>query len=100
VKKVQHMVVLQFKKGVPAEKIAELFGELARLRQVIPGIEHFSGGPYASQEGLHQGFTHGFLMTFRDAESRDRYLPHPEHERVKQAILPHIDNVLAFDFEE
>ena len=98
--KVQHMVVVRFKAGVPAEKITGLFAQLAGLRQVIPGIEHFSGGPSASPEGLNQGFTHGFLMTFRDAAARDVYLPHPEHERVKEAILPHVEDVIAFDFEE
>jgi hypothetical protein len=38
-------------------------------------------------------------MTFDSVESRDAYLPHPEHERVKSAILPHVDGVVAFDFE-
>ena len=65
-----------------------------RERQLIPGMEHFSGGRYSSPEGLHGGYTHGFLMTFRDAAARDGYLPHPEHERVKNAILPHIDGVI------
>lgn len=99
-KKTQHLVLLQFKAGVPAAMIAGLFADLGGLREVIPGIEHFSGGPYSSPEGLNQGFTHGFVMTFRDAESRNVYLDHPEHEKVKQAILPHIDNVIAFDYEE
>jgi hypothetical protein len=94
------MVVERFKDGVPAEKITGLFAQLAALQQVIPGIEHFSGGPYASPERLNQGFTHGFLMTFRDAAARDAYLPHPEQERVKQAILPHVEDIIAFDFEE
>jgi hypothetical protein len=94
------MVVVRFKPGVPAATVAELFAELGRLRQRIDGIEHFSWGPYASPEGLSGGFTHGFLMTFRDAAARDAYLPHPEHERVKRAILPHVEGVIAFDFEE
>jgi hypothetical protein len=38
-------------------------------------------------------------MTFQSAAARDAYLPHPAHEEVKQAILPCIDEVIAFDFE-
>jgi hypothetical protein len=80
-----------------------VFAELAGLKETIPGLLSFAGGPYASPEGLNRGFTHGFAMTFRDAKARDGYLPHPDHERVKESILPllegGLDGVLAFDFE-
>lgn len=97
---IQHMVLVKFKDDVEPPQIDELFQQLAGLQQKIPGMTHFSGGPYASHEGLNQGYTHGFLMTFESAEARDNYLPHPEHERVKAAILPCVDAVVAFDFEE
>jgi len=76
---------------------------LAALREKIPGLLDFSGGPYASPEGINQGFTHGFVMTFADTASRNAYLSHPEHEKVKQFVLPDIDGglsgVIAFDWE-
>lgn len=96
---VQHMVLLQMKPDVTAEKIVELFNLLAGLQQSIPGITYFAGGPYSSPEGLNQGYTHGFLMTFESIEARNKYLPHPEHERVKAELLQCIDNAIAFDFE-
>jgi hypothetical protein len=39
-------------------------------------------------------------MTFKTAEDRDTYLPHPEHERVKELVIPCVDDVVAFDFED
>jgi hypothetical protein len=96
---IQHMVLLKIKPEVTPEKITELFSQLAELQQLIPGITYFSGGPYSSSEGLNQGYTHGFLMTFESVDARDAYLPHPEHERVKATLLPCIDGVIAFDFE-
>lgn len=96
---VQHMVLLKFKSTIPQAKIDDLFAQLAELQSLIPGIMRFDGGPYASGEGLNKGFTHGFLMEFTSPEARDVYLPHPEHERVKSAIIPCIDDVIAFDFE-
>ncbi|MEQ8787978.1 MAG: Dabb family protein [Pirellulaceae bacterium] len=96
---VQHMVLLKFKPEISPETIDRLFADLAALQQKIPGITYFAGGPYSSHEGLNQGYTHGFLMTFENAAARDVYLPHPEHELVKSAILPCIDGVAAFDFE-
>ena len=99
-RKVQHMVVVQFKSPGGAAKADSLFAALKELPKRIPGIMYFSGGPYASREGLNQGFTHGFLFTFADAKARDNYLTHPEHQRLLEEYLPHLANVLAFDFEE
>jgi hypothetical protein len=65
----------------------------------MPGIKYFAGGPYASPEGLNQGYTHGFLVTFESSAARDAYLTHPEHEKIVELILPLLDGVLAFDFE-
>ena len=96
---IQHIVLLKFKPDVSADTISELFSQLKELKQLIPGIRSFAGGPYSSEEGLNQGYTHGFSMEFESAEARDSYLPHPEHERVKAAILPCIESVIAFDFE-
>jgi len=96
---IQHMVLVKIKPEVTPEKITELFNQLAELQQLIPGITYFSGGSYSSSEGLNQGYTHGFLMTFESVDARDAYLPHPEHERVKATLLPCIDGVITFDFE-
>jgi hypothetical protein len=96
---VQHMVLLKFKSDTPSEKIDQIFSDLSELQSLIPGIARFAGGPYASGEGMNQGFTHGFLMEFTSPAARDVYLPHPEHERVKATIIPCVDDVIAFDFE-
>lgn len=96
---IQHLVLVKFKPEVSADTIDQLFAQLAELKQLIPGISYFAGGPYSSHEGLNQGYTHGFLMTFESTEARDAYLPHPEHERVKDAILPNVEGVVSFDFE-
>jgi len=99
---VKHVVLLRFRQDTSPAKVDELFGLLRGLREKIPGILDFSGGAYSSDEGLNKAFTHGFVMTFVDAASRDAYLPHPEHEAVKQKILAEIDGgldaVVAFDW--
>ncbi|MBW3625623.1 MAG: Dabb family protein [Armatimonadetes bacterium] len=99
---VKHIVLLRFNSDTPLSTIEEIFSALAGLREKIPGILDFSGGPYDSPEGLNQGFNHGFIMTFDTANSRNVYLDHPEHEPVKQMILPHLEGgiggVIAFDY--
>ena len=97
-KKIHHIVLVKF----PAHKfqrLADLMADLEKLRTRLPGFLSLCGGPYASPEGLNQGYTHGLLMTFADAATRDRYLTHPDHDKIKQAFLPDLEGVVAFDFE-
>jgi hypothetical protein len=96
---VHHLVLLKFKPD-GADRAESLFAALAALRRQLPGFVHFCAGSYASPEGLNRGFTHGCLMTFADAQARNHYLDHPDHERVKQTFLPFVADVIAFDFEE
>jgi hypothetical protein len=99
---ITHVVLLKIRRDVPQAQIAAVFGALAGLRTKIPGLLSFSGGAYTSPEGMHKGFTHGFVMTFTDAAARDAYLPHPDHEVVKAMVLKvldgGVDGVVAFDY--
>jgi len=97
--KTKHITLLKFKEGTSQEKIDKVFEELLDLSETLPGIEDYVSGPNNSPEGLTQGFTHGFVMTFENAAARDAYVPHPDHERVKATLQPHIDSAIVFDFE-
>jgi hypothetical protein len=100
--RVKHVALVRFKKEMPPGKLKEIFAAVGRLRDTIPGLLDYSGGPYSSPEGLNQGFDHGFVMTFEDEASRNAYLTHPSHEVVKDMIIPWLDNglqgVIAFDW--
>ncbi|NUP95100.1 MAG: Dabb family protein [Planctomycetaceae bacterium] len=99
---ITHVVLLKIRKDVSKDQVAKVFEALAGLQKKVPGILSFSGGAYTSPEGLNRGFTHGFVMTFKDAASRDVYLPHPDHEVVKAIVLEVLDGgingVVAFDY--
>jgi hypothetical protein len=93
--KVYHLVLLKFKRP---DKAVELFAALGELKLHLPKMLEFHAGPYSSPEGMNQGYTHGFVMTFADEEARNEYLTHPEHVTIKDAFLPFLDAVIAFDF--
>lgn len=98
---VEHLVLFRFGRHVVSEEIAALFGDLRRLAQDIEGITRFRGGAYTSPEGLNQGWTHGFVMTFSSEAARNVYLTHPAHQQVVDKLLPllegGIQGALAFD---
>jgi stress responsive alpha/beta barrel protein len=94
---VHHIVLLTFKPGHDRQW-QPLLRALDALRPLIPGMMSLVGGPYDSPEGFNQGYTHGLLITFKDAAARNHYLDHPEHEKVKADFLPLVEKVVAFDF--
>ncbi len=96
---VRHFGMFQFKEEITKDQIKNCFEELAGMVGKIPGLQKVEHGPYESDEGLNEEFTHGFIMTFDSAENRDAYLPHPEHERVKEIVVPCLERVVVFDFE-
>ena len=93
-----HLAVARFKNGTDPEIIRNFFEEIGTLHHDVPGIVNYSWGVNDSSEGLSQGFTHGMAMTLRDAQVREAYLKHPRHLALKQAMLPHLDNVLVVDY--
>ncbi len=101
---VKHYGMFEFNEGTTEADIKECFDALSGMVGKIPGLQDVISGPYESPEGLNDDYTHGFIMTFDSPESRDAYLPHPEHEVVKQRILAMLDGgvdcVVAFDWLE
>ena len=99
----KHIVLLRFPPKTSHETIAEIFEAVDALRDMIPGIVDIDSGDYESPEGLNQGFTHAFVVTFTDVNARNIYLEHPNHEPVKQLIVDALEgnlaDVLAFDFK-
>lgn len=97
--KVKHIALFKFKEGTAQEQIDQAFDQILELSESIEGIEDYVGGTNNSSEGLHQGYTHGFVMTFSDASARDAYVAHADHDRVKTAVMPNIESIVIFDFE-
>ena len=96
---VQHIALFSFKAATPQSTAGRALDDLHRLAKVIPGITSFTAGLNNSPEGLADGLTHGFVMTFKDASARDAYLSNPEHEKFKAFVLPHIEKVIVFDYD-
>lgn len=95
----RHFGVFQFKPEITQEQIDESFVALVDLKNKIPGLISVEHGPYKSAEGLNDGFTHGFIMTFETAEDRDNYLPHPDHLVVVDLVQPRLERLVVFDFD-
>ena len=64
----------------------------------IKQIKKFEWGVNNSPEGLNQGLTHCFLVTFKSEKDREIYLPHPAHKAFVEILQPHLDKVTVIDY--
>lgn len=95
---IRHVVLFKFKEGTSEADVKKITDAFAKLPEQIAEIADFEWGTNDSPEGLAQGFTHCFLVTFKDAKARDAYLPHPAHKAFVDVLKSHLDKVLVVDY--
>lgn len=93
----RHIVSLQFKEEVSEEQQAQAIQKFWDLKDKIPEIKKFEGGPNLRNDGQNEAFSHCFILTFESEAARDIYLPHPEHMKVVEANKPLLSNILVVD---
>ena len=72
--------------------------DFAALKGKVDLIQDYEWGTNVSPEGLDDGFTHCFFVTFKNAEDLKKYLPHPEHQKFVKTLKGVIDKVLVVDY--
>jgi len=97
-KVLRHVVLFKFKQDATEKQIDEVVKAFAALPKKIDTIIDFEMGTDVSVENKAKGFTHGFIVTFRDDAGRAVYLPHPDHKAFGKLLGPILDDVLVFDF--
>jgi hypothetical protein len=95
----RHLVLFQYAPETSGETVAAIGVAFEELCARLPLVIGFERGVNSSPEGLNQGFTHAFLVTFATEADRDLYLPHPEHQEfVARWVSPHLAQVCVVDY--
>lgn len=94
----RHVVCFKFKDGTPDSEIKEIEKEFAALKGKIDGIIDFEWGATENIEPLNDGFTHCFVVTFKDKKGLEGYLPHADHLAFVSLLKPKLDKVFVFDY--
>ncbi len=89
---------LQIQREATPEDIQKVVTAFAALPKQINTIVDFEWGTDVGVENLSQGFTHCFLVTFRSAEARDAYLPHPAHKKFVELVKPLLEKPFVIDY--
>ncbi len=94
----RHAVFFQFKPESSAEQIEDVVTAFEALPGKISEIIDFEWGVNNSPEKLDDGFTHCFVLTFRDEAGRAAYLPHEAHKAFGDVLRPHMSKVFVIDY--
>ncbi|MHC4742753.1 MAG: Dabb family protein [Planctomycetota bacterium] len=97
-KLLRHVVLFRFKKDAKAEDIKAIEEAFAALPGKVDSIYDFEWGTDVSVEGLADGFTHCFVVTFKSEEDRAKYLPHPAHKAFGELLGPVLDKPFVVDY--
>lgn len=96
--KLRHVVLFKFLDDTSDADIKKVEDAFRLLPSRIETIVDFEFGVNNSPEGLNDGFTHCFFVTFRDEAGRAVYLPHAAHKAFVGVLKPHLDKVLVIDY--
>jgi len=88
----------KFKDDVTPAQVQEVIDAFAGLPKRIPTIIGFEHGTNVSKEGKSEGFTHIFVVTFKNEADRDAYIAHPAHDAYVKVVRDRRDKVVVFDY--
>ncbi|WP_272642356.1 Dabb family protein [Marinomonas mediterranea] len=91
-------MLIKFKKTSSDAEINKLKGLFESMPRKVEGVESVEWGINDSPEGKNKNYTHSVLMTFSDEAGRQNYLPHTEHEALKQVFAPLLEDIIVFDY--
>jgi hypothetical protein len=94
----RHVVMYKFKPELTAAQVQEVVDAFKGLPGKIPTIVEFEAGTNVSEEGKSEGFTHLFVVTFRDKAGLKVYLDHPAHADYVKVVKDRREKVIVFDY--
>jgi len=97
-KVLRHVVMFKFSQSATPASIQKIEASFAALPQKIKEIKGFEWGTNSSPEGLNQGLTHCFILTFTSDKDRDQYLIHPAHKAFGASLGKDVEKVTVVDF--
>lgn len=94
----RHVVLFKFKDSASPADVKTVEDAFRKLSTQVDTITGYEWGTNVSPENKNEGFTHCFMVTFKDKAGLETYLPHPAHDAFKAVLHPFLDKVLVIDF--
>jgi hypothetical protein len=77
------------------QQVVDAFSTMVKKVENVIGFEK---GLNSSKEGKSEGFTHVFVVTFKDEAGLQTYLKHPAHDEYVTVVKTKREKVVVFDY--
>ena len=94
----RHVVCFKFKDDATKEQVAAIEKAFSELPNKIDTITDYEWGTNVSPENHANGFTHCFIVSFKNKKGLEAYIPHPAPKAFVELLLPSLDKVFVIDF--
>ena len=94
----RHVVLFKFKDTAKPEEVKSIEDAFIALAKKIDTVKAFEWGTNVSPEGLNDGFTHCFFVSFADKAGLEVYLPHDAHKEFVSKLKPLLDKACVVDY--
>ncbi|KAA8998119.1 Dabb family protein [Affinibrenneria salicis] len=95
---IRHILLITFTHDASAAQIEQVKQAFLQMPDDVEGVQAVEWGINDSPEGKNEGFTHCVMMTFRDEQARQHYLPHPRHDALKAIFRPALSHIVVLDY--
>lgn len=97
-KKLRHVVAFKFKPEVSTEQMQKATEDFHALKEKIPQIIEFEGGPDLYFQKKSRKFTHCFIVTVKNEKDLATYGAHPDHKAFSKSVDPLLAEVMVVDY--
>jgi hypothetical protein len=95
---VRDVVLLKFVDTLPPAQVDAAVKRFLDLPDEIAEIQSIEGGRNISPEQLSEGYTHVFVLTFRNQTNRNAYLKHPARAKFIRSMEKELERCLIMDY--
>lgn len=97
-KKLRHVVAFKFKQEVTTEQMQKATEDFHALKEKVPQIIEFEGGPDLYFQKKNGEFTHCFIVTVKNEKDLAAYGAHPDHQAFSKSVDPLLAEVMVVDY--
>jgi stress responsive alpha/beta barrel protein len=93
----KHIAWFRFKEGIHEQRIARHMTAVRSLANLVPEVLSVEcGASYTDRAG---GLTHCIVVTLPDRSALPRYLEHPDHVPIAEALVADIAELRVMDLD-
>lgn len=94
--RVQHAVLFRFPRDLTREEEREMFEQVGRWPEAIPGLTGLRFGSDVS--GRSAGYRYLLLTEFEGEEAHRRYYDHPAHLAFSEWVMAREPDIIRVDY--